>query len=355
MKKRHISAGLLTGLIAIVPFKTHAEDCCLPDYLPGEVICDPCFIYGAYAGPQLDCGWNVNAWAEFLYWNVTRTTAVVSISSPVGPNNVQEQFRQKFDYRPGFRIGFGKTLGCFDDWTMSINYLWYHHSFTDINRARAPNTIGTTRPYAPQTAIGVFGTGGLFTGVTIYSSVKNKTSIHYDIVSLNLQRPNYFGQTVIFTPFLGVKWLRRNVNFAQDLRRVDNNLVDRQHTRWRYSGIGIGAGADGSWLWCWGFRLIGKADVALMYPYQRKLEENMVSTAGPAINLKMTRPFIFLWGLGGMGLGWGGYLCCNRYYMDISATYDVVADVQKLLLHAGMFQEGAVVLYGLSVRAQFDF
>jgi hypothetical protein len=355
MKKRPIAVGLLTSLLAIVPAKTYAEDCCLPDYLPGEVICDPCFIYGAYAGPQLDCGWNITAWAEFLYMNVTRTTAVTSITSPIGPDNIQEQFQQKFHFRPGFRIGIGKTLECFDDWTMSVNYIWYHNSFTDTHRPRAQSTIGTTRPYAPQTGVGAFGTGGLFTGVTIYGSVKDKTSIQYDVVSLNIQRPNYFGQTVILSPFLGVKWLHRNVNFAQELSQIGNDLVDRQNTRWKYSAIGIGAGLDGSWLWCWGFRLIGKADVALMYPYQRKLKEAMVSTAGPVINLKMTRPFLSLWGVGGMGLGWGSYLCCNRYYIDIAVTYDQMADVQKLLLHTGMYQEGAVVLYGLSVRGQFDF
>lgn len=356
MKKRHIAAGLLTSLLAIIPSKTQAEDCCLPDYLPGEVLCNPCYVYGAYAGPDLNCAWDVIAWGEFLYWNVTRTTSIVAISSPMGEDNVQEQYRQKFHYRPAFRIGFGKTLDCFDNWTLAIDYLWYHHSFTDTLSIEAPNTLATTLPVAPQTGVGLFGSGGLFTGFPIYSSIRNKTSVHYDVLSLNIERPNYFGQTVIIKPFLGLKFLWRNVKFAQDLQIAETDLVDRQYTDFKYSGVGVGAGADGSWLWCWGFRLIGKADVALMYPYQYKhLNEVMTSNDGVSIHYRAPRSHMFLYGMGGMGLGWGSYLCCNRYYMDLSATYDFTADVSKLLLHTGMFLDGSVLLYGLTVRATFDF
>lgn len=356
MKKRQLAASLFASLLAIIPAKTYAEDCCLPDYRPGEILCNPCVIYGAYAGPQLECGWDVFGWGEFLYWNATRTTSIVAISSPFGPDGTQLQFRQKFDYKPGFRIGVGMTLHNFDDWSLSVNYLRYHNSFSDTLRSTDDYILATTLPVAPQTGVGLFGSGGLFTGFPMYSSIRNHTSIHYDIVGMNIQRPNYFGRTVIISPFLGLKWLTRNVKFAQTLTQAATGAVDRQHTNWKYTGIGVGAGLDGSWLWCWGFRLIGKADVALMYPYQyKKLHEVMVSSAGPVINYRAPRSHMFLWGQGGLGLGWGNYFFCNRYYLDLSATYDFTADVSKLLLHTGMFLDGSVLLYGLTVRAQFDF
>lgn len=356
MKKRKIAAGLLASLIAVVPSVMHAEDCCAPSYLPGKPLCDPCVIYGAYAGPELNCGWDVFAYGEFLYWSATRTTSIVAISSPTGPGNTQDQFRQKFDYRPGFRIGIGMALPNFDNWILTANYLWYHHSFTGTLRATAPNTLGTTLPVAPQTGVGLFGSGGLFTGFPMYRSIRNKTVLHYDVVSVNIQRPNYFGQRVIISPFLGLKWLTRNVKFSQDLTQAATGLVDRQHTNWKYSSIGPAAGVDGSWLLCWGLRLIGKGDVALMYAYDyKKLSEVGTSSDGTVLRYKSPRSHMDLWGVGGMGLGWGEYFCCNRYYLDFSATWDIAADVSKLLLHTGMFLDGSVVLYGLTVHAQFDF
>jgi len=45
----------------------------MPSYLPKEILCDDqaCAVYTSYAGVDLNGGWDVFAWEEFLYWQMT--------------------------------------------------------------------------------------------------------------------------------------------------------------------------------------------------------------------------------------------------------------------------------------------
>lgn len=355
MKKRHIAAGLLTSLIALTPTISQAEDCCLPEYRVGEPLCDDiaCGVYTQYAGVQLDCGWNVFAWGEFLYWRMVPDAAWRTIrvdNATFGQpalGSTQTEIANNFGYRPGFRIGLGLHLPCFDDWLLSADYTWYHHGFSHLDTATAPAFLATTS------------VAGTLLVAPIYSAIRTKYHLALDIVSLNLQRPNYIGQRVILSPFFGLKWRHGIEKYSQDCTSPLTQVTDNAHARILFDGIGIGAGMDGSWLLCWNLRLIGKTDVGLLYAYRHKFSQSATFTpftpAPLVVNLKQHDRHVDILAKGGLGIGWGSYFSCNRYHVDISTTFDMFSDVIKLSFTNGMIEGPSTFLMGLTVRGQFDF
>lgn len=355
MKKRYVSAGLALSLIAINPATLSAEDCCLPDYRPGEILCDDiaCGVYTQYAGVQLDCGWNVFGWGEFLYWrpvveNAWRTIRVdnAAFGEPA-LGSIQTEIANTFGYRPGFRIGLGMHLPCFDNWLLSADYTWYHHGFSKTDTATQPSFLASTSA------------AGTLLVAPIYSAITTKYHLALDVVSVNIQRPNYIGQQVILSPFLGIKWMRGQQKYRQDCTSPLTQVTDNAHATVSYDGIGVGAGMDGSWLLCWNLRLIGKADVGLIYPYHHKFSQTATFTpftpAPLIVNVKQHDRHLDILAKGGVGLGWGSYFCCNRYHLDLSATFDWMSDVVKMSFTTAMMEGTSFLLMGLTVRGQFDF
>lgn len=341
----------ILGVIASAPMLLQAEDCCMPEYTPDEPLCDGCAGYSQYAGIQLDCGWDMYAFGEFLYWKPYRSTTYVAENLPpnpfVPPVGSQYVRSPSLGYRPAFRVGLGMVAHCFDDWVFSVDYTRYHQGFSNTYSAIAPGSIASTLISLPQFQF-------------LYSSIKNRSHFHYDILGLDVHRPNYLGQRVILSPFFGLKWLKRNVMIGQDLIGF-TGLVDTAKTTLKYTSIGLNGGMDGSLLLCWGFRLVGTADVALLYAYKRDLSvvavpANVIPFASPIFKEKMHFRHLDVFAKGGLGFGWGSYFCCNRYHVDLAATYDWMGDVSKLdFLNGSMMPNGSVVLMGLTVRGQFDF
>jgi hypothetical protein len=355
MKKRHIATSLLTSLLTLTPTISQAEDCCLPEYRAGEPLCDDiaCGVYTQYAGVQLNCGWNVFSWGEFLYWrtvleNTWRTIRVDNaIFGQPALGTTQTEIANTLEYRPGFRIGLGMHLPCLDDWLLSADYTWFHHGFSHLDTANAPSFLASTSA------------AGTLLVAPIYSAIRTKYHLALDIVSLNLQRPNYIGQNVILSPFLGLKWRHGQQKYRQDCTSPLTQVTDNAHATITYDGIGIAAGMDGSWLLCWNLRFIGKADVGILYAYRHQFSQAATFTPfTPAplfVNVKQHDRHIDLLAKGGLGIGWGRYLCCNRYHVDLAATFDILGDVIKLSFTTGMMEGTSTLLMGLTVRGQFDF
>ncbi|MBS0629060.1 MAG: hypothetical protein JSS30_02405 [Verrucomicrobia bacterium] len=337
-------------LLTLASVLVHAEDCCMPEYTPDEPIYDGCAGYSQYAGVQLNCGWDLYAFGEFLYWRPFRSATYVTVSLPPNPFNAPSapQFMHSptLGFRPAFRVGIGMIAHCFDDWAFNADYTWYHHNFSKTYSEDFPGSITSTIVFLPQFQF-------------LYNFIRSKISYHYDVVGINVQRANYLGQRVILSPFLGLKWLRRSATSSQELTGF-TGLTDRATSTLKYTSIGVDAGFDGYWLMCWGFSLIGKADVALLYAYQRsatfRATPAAVSLASPVTSQKMHIRHLDIFAKGGLGIGWGSYFCQNRYHTNFSVTYDFMGDVSKLdFLNGPMFGNGAVVLMGLTVRGQFDF
>lgn len=345
MKNRKLAASVSLVLLAGSPAILSAEDCCMPEYTPGLPLCEPCAGYSEYAGIQLDCGWDVFAYGEFIYWKPLPNCVIVAeelpltglVQPPVLPVQPQTWLPFREGYRPGFRVGLGMVAHGFDNWTFNVDYFRYHHAFNKTMSATLPNVL--------LSSLGIGAVG---------SQIRNRSHFHYDIVGMNLQRPNYLGRRVILSPFLGLKWLKRNVEFSQVLTDLAGGL-NRSRNTIKYTSIGIAAGMEGSWLLCWGLSLIGTADVALLYPYQRSMHQVITPAGGPIATTKTHIKHLDIYAKGGMGVGWGSYFCCRRYHVNLSATFDFMDDVIKYDTFSGAVGNSTTALMGLSVRGQFDF
>lgn len=340
---------LCLAVLAAIPAFIHAEDCCMPEYSPGQPLCDPCAGYAQYGGIELNCGWDLYATGEFLYWRPFGSLSWVISEVPQNPFADPFTFLAfKWGYKPGFKIGLGWVAHCFDDWIFNIDYLRYHQSFNNTVRASLPNSLMST-------TITLFGD----TGLVFASSIKNRAHYHYDIAGVSIQRPNYLGQRVILNPFLGLKWLKRDVMFGQDILDLGGGLNIGKATV-KYTSIGISAGFEGSWLFCWGLSLIGNADVAILYPYKRSFFQintpAVISDANPIQIFDNHIRHLDIYAKGGVGINWGSYFCCNQYHFNLAATFDFMGDIVKLdSLTGSIFGNASVILMGLSIRGQFEF
>ncbi|MBS0628878.1 MAG: hypothetical protein JSS30_01480 [Verrucomicrobia bacterium] len=347
MNKNHIGASLCTCLLALAPFGLHAEtDCCIPDYQPSTPLCDDaCGVYPAFGGIELDCGWNLFTYGEFLYWKPNRFTSLVVATSEPNPagGTIQKEFHEKWGLRSGFRVGIGTSLHCFDHWIGTIDYTRYHHNFSTNFSSAAPTTLAPTRGGIPA--------------IFIYNRIRNTSTFNIDTVDMKVQRPAYLGQSVVYNLGFGLSWLRRYQDIGQDLTLAANGLLDNQNCFMKYDAIGPAAKIDGSWLLCWGFRLIGKVDLALVYAYKTKVSQ-VVSRVGQRVaTTTVTEKHLLPLTRGGIALGWGDYFCCNRYHLDLSVGFDLFHEASKVSATplSLMLGSGTTLLYGLAVRGQFDF
>jgi len=341
-KKTQIALGML--LLGVLPLPVQAEDCCLPCYQPGTPLCDEdvCAVYPAFAGINLECGMNVFGYLDFLYWSpITSRNYTVTTFEGTPLGSTQRELFHRCGLRPGFRIGMGMSMPEADDnWEMSLEYLWYHHDFTKTFSITAPGTITSAF--------------GEFTN-PIYRSIRDTYHINYDILGSKIGRPHYLGQNLVFSPYVSIRWNRRSNKIGQHLTRAADGLTDHQHTRISYTSIGGGAGMGTDWLMCWGLRFIGKIELALLMPYSRKNIEIARSAEGVVRTFKNPIRHCDAMLFSGLGLGWGKYFSCNRYHMDLAASFDIFADSSDMDFNASMFTKGTVLMYGLTVSGRFDF
>ncbi|MBS0629128.1 MAG: hypothetical protein JSS30_02745 [Verrucomicrobia bacterium] len=339
-----ITAGLIASILGLLPLTIQAEDCCLPSYQPGTPLCEDevCTMYPAFAGVNLQCGMNMFGYLEFLYWTpvTSRNYTVTTFEgNPLG--STQRELYHRCGFRPAFKIGMGMTMPEADDnWEMSFEYLWYHHNFSKTFSIDAPAMITSSF--------------GEFTN-TIYRTIRDRYHINYDVLSLFTGRPHYLGQNMIFSPYFAIKWLRRSNKTSQNLTRRATGLIDHHHSRISYSAFGGGLGMGTDWLMCWGLRFIGKIELSMVVPYSRRNYEIARTAEGVVKTINNPIRHLDAMVVSGLGIGWSKYFCCNRYHMDLAASFDLFADSSDMDFNANMFTKGTAILCGLTVSGRFDF
>ena len=112
-----------------------------------------------------------------------------------------------------------------------------------------------------------------------------------------------------------------------------------------------------------GFRFEGNATGALLYTQYTTLGysyANVVDVKASAKNrnINTVRPMAQL----GVGLGWGSYMYCQKYYIDFSARYDFNYFWSQNMMRtyvsnlAGYDNNiGDLYMHGLTLSARFDF
>ena len=323
--------------------------------LPTEKKCFPA-AYNAPASISVSCGWDFDIFASFLYWYVGEDDLDVAYVQPTLetaptaslPGGVAYQDQT---WKPGFQVGVGFNTG-YDDWVGWVEYTWMHQS------TNSTQTAPTTATGAAQ----VWSQNDWFTGAggattTTRSTVSSSWKMHLDMIDAFFSRPYYQGTQLTIAPYAGLRalWIRQtlSINMGNDTARANSNS-------W---AIGPAAGAEGHWLLGMGFRFEGNMTGALLYTQYTTLGYSLADVVhnkayAQAENINTVRPMAQL----GVGLGWGSYLYCQKYYIDFSARYDLNYFWSQNMMRSyvtnlqGFADDiGDLYMHGLTLTGRFDF
>jgi len=352
---------LLAGLPSLAYTNSESDQCCDLFYPPAPL--ESCQLPVGYFYPAQytfgECGFDISLSGEFIYWELNRDSST-QIGTKILPLNngtkqKQETLYHYQGYRPGFKVAAGIGLPWCDAWALDLEYTWFHHTSTNHNRAPEGGFI-----QQPLTAS--FFSAALF----LYNaeSVKSVLKFNVDFLSAVVGRAFYISKRLIVDAGVGLKswWL----GYRSDI--YYNGFDGSQLTGFtKIGGWGIGPYVSANvkaLLWC-GTYAYGKAGVWIPYTRYHNFKAD---TDVPTITVPFNVPgyrnqstanhFFLTTNLqyeGGIGLGWGTYLCDCNYHVDFLIGYEMMTNYFKAFV--AFMGDPAYEFYyqGLTVKAQFDF
>lgn len=312
--------------------------CCEP--VKCEKVCPPvCPVvlnpaYNQSAMIDTRCSWDVWADASFTYWQAiqdnmeigfadTETDALL-IGSALSDAHVIDT---GFKYKPGFKVGFGIKFD-HDDWDSHLGYTWFRSTVN--TSSNGPGSTATSF----GTILPTLGFPGLLGGATEvnFDTVSSKWRCNMDILDAVMGRWYYVGTKLQFHPYAGARgqWIRQKLNTTYDVVAGSTNnggtaanYNNSQNTNsW---AVGPEMGLDVNWNIGEGFRLYSGAEVDVLFTRYTKARVTDTYNDDGSISvwhvsqkkMNRVRSHIDM----EMGLGWGTFLDCNNWYLDLYAGY----------------------------------
>lgn len=365
----------IAGLLAFSCMLLAEEDCCETFVLPGDPI-DPCCIPAGYPLPASInpcCSWDVYASGDFLY-----LAASMEVQSPTAQRftfvdgiNFQidrrtENFNQNSEYRPGFRVSLGLDL---DSVIIDTSYMRYH--------SRTTSHFGT-QTNEGLSLVGAAGSildSSLLTGQPVlFSNIRSIRHINMDRVLVEVQKPVYMGKQIVMDLGYGllVYWIEQKWNFdcvalpnppaVVPAIRTSDGFATADHKSW---AIGPALSFKAIGLLPWNFKAIFNINLSAQYA---TLYKGTTTTSFPDAPLSTNNTTIKREKVAysqavqsaEIGLGWGTYFGCDRYYINLYATYNFFS---HYLIAYGLPYSATTVdfffqsysLHGIAIGGRFDF
>lgn len=302
----------------------------------------------------LEKNWHVSLNASFLYWQAQEegldfgiTVPNHALTLPAFPNDGGKIVNFDSHYKPGFKAS-ASINSYHDSWALIAAYTWFHSTVEKSQSAPSNGYIHSTwltssndDPVLDQ---------------------KAKWDLHLSFLDLQLMRPYNITTCLSLKPNIGVRlgWINQHFRVHHTLDDLSPLTVKN-----RSDSLGIGPilGLNTDWLLGCGMRFIGNINGAILYThYRTRLQENThQNTVGLNLtnNVHYLRPAVET----ALGLGWGTYYSQDRYYFDLSASYNFnvywnqnmmrwAKDVENQQTNGGV---GNLYLQGLTATARFDF
>lgn len=355
------------------------EPCCCTDTVK---IGEPCnCAYNAPARIDTACGWDAWGTISFIYWQPKEKGLDVGFlfnEDPQGINQKYEVSNLKFDFIPGFKVGAGFSF-CRDDWTLFLEYTRLDPVAREDEPRPLPRLrLGSSSPFQTPITSNIFSIWvedilSDFTTVVI-DSVKVNWKIDYNIFDLELGRPYYLGKKLIFKPHFGLRagWIDQTYNFKclAFLSPDQVNLYSVESKNHQDSWlIGPRTGLGTDWLVGCHFRIFGNVAGSLTYQkfnYKDKQFLPAQFTAVPvSLNFLAKDEISFITPNVefALGLGYGNYFFCDRWYFDLAVGYDfhyywnqnMMRHLKDDETYFGDFDAGNLMLQGLTITARVDF
>lgn len=391
MKKTLFSA--LVAIFCITSASIFAADCGVCDPCGTCTCeCEPCDFVApcaptmcAYNAPEykdIKCSWDVFTSASYLYWQAKQeqmdvgqiNTAFATVDNVTAYENTI--IGMDFDYNSAFKVGLGVNFNC-DFWQLYAEYTWYHHSFDNKGVAATGTNITSSVISSDWISLNPI----IETLESLDNEITGKWNLCMDKLDVDLSRAYYNGTCLTFRTAYGLRglWITQKMDsvWTGDDANTSAAFITTVKANQKTNSWAVGPklGFDMNWNYCYGFRLIGNFDLAVLYTnYDRSFVETIDVTDPTSVLARTTslkndnpcylRPQTSMF----IGLGWGNYICCNDWYIDVQAGYEVqVYWNENMFVHninttsSGSSNQyksvnpGNLYLHGLTVTARLDF
>lgn len=341
-------------------------DCCV---VVGEPL-DPCCVNPMYPYPATyspSCGWDVYAKGDFLYLSSVIPDA---LQNPAGNFTLDgseiEWLFPKTPYRPGFRVSVGMDLGSV---ILDVTYLRYHPHTTTHFSAKNNQPLAFV-VFSPTYAAPLLGQPRAF-----FQSAKASFNLSLDLGIISLQRPVYMGKKIIMNLNYGIlglwsgeKWhvtaTALNPPPPPQFGLTSNGVQKVNHKSW---AVGPNLGFTATALFPWNFQVFGGIDLSAQYAVAYKTDNrasypNYPFPLGNSIlRQRHDAAHVQAWHQGELGIGWGDYLFCDRYHLNLSISYNWM--YQHIYAYSPAFSPfgtdflslTSFSIHGLAVGGRLDF
>lgn len=312
------------------------------------------------AGPRVTDGVDVFVDADFIWWYTEidglgyAMTGYDNRSANTPPAG--KLYNPNWKWEPGFKVSLGLALG-HDGWDLGAEYTWLRYG-TQSGTVTSDNLYpmwNIANNYTNFTA-NPGATGSL-------AAASYKTSLHFNVIDLELGRNYFVSQHLKMRPFVGLKgaWTTNDYQVTYTRRASssanDTDLMKNNQDHW---GIGLRTGLDTAWHFTKEWSIYG--DVAFSALWSRfkvtrtdtDADSSSTNTVFNVTNTVHTlKPVLEM----GMGLRWETWFSDNDYHFLVQAGWE-----QQLWYeynqHFSVYEEanrGDLTLQGLTVKVRFDF
>ncbi|MBS0629058.1 MAG: hypothetical protein JSS30_02395 [Verrucomicrobia bacterium] len=362
LKKSLVLVAASLPIIGYSEGLNDSADCC--PMLPPDPI-ESCQVPVGYFWPAQytfdNCNTDISVAGEFLYWelNSDSACAVGTKTEPAADflENRQTVLVHHQGYKPGFKVSAGIGFAEFDNWNFNLEYTWLHAKSSNFFNT-SPNGF-----ILPRDFLVAFDPALLFFSPA--SSLRSDLRFHLDYLQATIGRPFYLAQRLIIDADVGLKswWSSLHSDLTYNLT---TGLQGTQKTKSSIWGIGPYVLAQIKGLIGFGTYLYGKAGI--WAPYSRFTRYHGTTNfpgittpfgnIPPLSNVEKDPRFHYTTQLfyeGGIGLGWGTYLCGCDYHIDLLIAYDMMTNFITSYTYTLGLTHREFYYQGLTVKAQFDF
>ncbi len=316
--------------------------------------------YSKSARTEIGNAWDVQFFAAFNEYYLSQDGMELAVHSnsnnPFYPSTVESTgalVSLDTKYHPGFSAGF--TLNTpFDQWVLTGDYLWARSHTSGSSSATSPDFL-----FAITTNVSF---------QDFLSSLQANWKVGMDLFNLDLSYPFYLGKKWMITPTFGIMsgWIRQYFHTsALQITTTDPAVqLSLKSNSWM---IGPTAGFENCWLLGQGFSLFGNMSASVLYTRYTTLNFKNRNTATSADwkivasldGWNAVHPYLDA----GMGVKWGSFFHCNKYYVEFSAAYNFMtffAQNQMMPLvqntnTISSYAPGNLYMHGVSIEGSFLF
>ena len=307
------------------------------------------------AGPRVEDGADVFFNADLIVWEATQMGFSFAESERlVNDAGKGYIYYPKFQFDPGFQLGFGLNLG-HDGWDTLVNYTWFH-----------PQTKETSLVDDPQEP-NLFESGFDL----LLSSAKLYFLYQLDVIDFEIGRNYKISQDLTLRPFIGLKtaWNREFVR--QYMTSFDDNLYIIK-TRQRSFEVGGRGGMNMHYLINSNWSLFSNTAFSVL---SNTCKNHTLTMYNPSVLDEETisdfsdkQVFIQPVAELTIGLQWDIWSDSQEYHLGVSAAYDfqywnnnlytrvpIIIDETPPSIKQNVLKSGDLSIQGFNLKFRFDF